>query len=276
MRNLDGPSVREVRVSRVDGAARTSDVDAAAVEEPLQVLINGRPFAVVMRTPGADRELAAGFLIGERIIVEPGDVLGIEPYRSREGLLQHNVVDVKVAEAAAARVAAATRAVTTNASCGLCGRQNVVSLTADGLLVRSDLRARADVLADLPARMRPAQAVFDRTGGLHAAALFTGAGSLTTTAEDVGRHNAVDKVVGARWWAGQWPVADHVLCVSGRLSYEIVLKALIAGVPIVVAVSAPSTLAIDLAEAGGITLAGFARGGRMNLYTHPTRVTDPA
>lgn len=271
-RAIDDRPLREVRVQRAAAGTRTDETDLAAVEEPLQVLINGTPFAVVMRTPGADRDLAAGFLIGERIVADAADVHAIEPVHSRDGRLQHNVVDVRVSAAAEARVAAVTRAVTTNASCGLCGRQNVLSLVADGLVVRSDLTIAVALAADLPARMRAAQAVFDRTGGLHAAALFTADGTMLHLAEDVGRHNAVDKVVGARWWAGELPLSTRVLCVSGRLSYEIVLKALIAGIPLIVAVSAPSTLAIDLAEGGGMTLAGFVRDGRMNVYCHGGRL----
>jgi FdhD protein len=264
---------RDVTVVRLTSHGRHEDVDTAAVEEPLQVVLNGKPFAVIMRTPGEDRNLTAGFLVSERIVSNRSDVLAIAALRSREGVLQHNVLEVTLAAPALQRVDAATRAVTMNASCGLCGRQNVESLVADGLAVRSPLVLATAVARALPGRMREAQRVFDRTGGLHAAALFDPDGTLATIAEDVGRHNAVDKVIGARWWNGDLPLARSVLCVSGRLSYEIVLKALIAGVPAVVAVSAPSTLAIELAEGGGITLAGFVRDGRMNVYTHPSRIT---
>jgi FdhD protein len=268
--------VRAVPVVRVGGARPGAAHDFAAVEEPLQILVGGRPFAVIMRTPGADRELIAGFLVGEGIVCEPGDLVGIEEARDAAGRVQHNVVDVGLGAAASARLARAARAVTMGTSCGLCGRQTIDALMADRPPVRSDFRITAAIVADLPRLMRGAQAAFDRTGGLHAAALVSPAGTLDRLAEDVGRHNAVDKVVGAMWLDGRWPVAGHALAVSGRASYEIVLKAFVAGVPVVAAVSAPSSLAIDLADRTGITLVGFVRDGRFNLYTHPARVHGAA
>jgi FdhD protein len=269
--DIDDRPARPVQVLKVAHEGRSEASDSAAVEEPLQVSINGAPFAVIMRTPGADRDLTAGFLLGERIAVDAGDIESMAPGHAR-GVLQHNVIEVALAAHAAGRVAAAARAVTTNASCGLCGRQHVDSLLADGLSVRSAFSVPAAVVAQCPARMREVQDVFERTGGLHAAALFDAHGAIERVAEDVGRHNAVDKVIGASWWAGRWPLDERMLCVSGRLSYEIVLKALIARIPVLVAVSAPSTLAIDLAAGAGVTLAGFVREGRMNVYTHPERI----
>jgi FdhD protein len=239
----------------------------------LQLVINGGAFAVIMRTPGADYDLAAGFLIGERIVAAFDDVVSLGPAPSRDGGMRHNVVDIVLGDLASSRLAAARRAVTTTASCGLCGRQSIDDLAAEGFDVRSPLQVAAETVAVLPTLMRRAQAIFDTTGGLHAAGLFRADATLEVIAEDVGRHNAVDKVVGSRWLAREWPLSERVLCVSGRLSYEIVLKALTAEIPIVAAVSAPSTLAIDLAERTGITLAGFVREGGLNVYTHPQRVT---
>jgi FdhD protein len=267
-----GAPVRAVPVVRVGGAQPGRAHDLAAVEEPLQILVAGRPFAVIMRTPGADRALVAGFLVAEGIVREPGDLLGVDEAPDAAGRAQHNVVDVHLGPAASARLAQAARAVAMSSSCGLCGRRTIDALVADRPPVDSDVRMAADVVVELPRLMRGAQAAFDRTGGLHAAALVSPEGSLDRLAEDIGRHNAVDKVVGAMWLEGCWPVAGHALAVSGRASYEIVLKAFAAGVPIVAAVSAPSSLAIDLAERTGITLVGFVRDGRFNLYTHPARV----
>jgi FdhD protein len=267
----DSPT-RSVDVVRVASGERRPAADTAVVEEPLQVVINGARFAVIMRTPGADRDLAAGFLLGERIVIEREELKALEPARARDGSPQHNVIEITLAGAAVSRLDSASRAVTTNASCGLCGRQSIDNLVAHGVVIRSDLTVSTRTLVELPRRMREGQAVFDRTGGLHAAALFRSGGELLDIAEDVGRHNAVDKIVGARWLAGDWPLGEYLLCVSGRLSYEIVLKALVAGIPLIAAVSAPSTLAIDLAQTTGITLAGFVRDGRMNVYTHPTRI----
>jgi FdhD protein len=268
-----GDTSRAVELVRWAAGTRQAGRDAAAVEEPLQLIVNGRAFAVIMRTPGPDGALAAGFLVGERIVQSFDDIVSLKPATAPDGGARHNVVDIVLGRAATARLAAVKRSVTTTAACGMCGRQSIDALAAAGLSVRSSCAFEAATLAELPARMRRAQTVFDTTGGLHAAGLFRADASLDQIAEDVGRHNAVDKVVGARWLARDWPLSKHVLCVSGRASYEIVLKALTAGIPIVAAVSAPSTLAIDLAETGGITLAGFVRENRLNVYTHPHRIT---
>jgi FdhD protein len=227
-----------------------------------------------MRTPGRDRELAAGFLIAERIVREPADLLELTAAPLRDGVPQHNVVDVRLSPAAAGRLDAARRLVTTTASCGLCGRQHIESLAADGLRVEPGAPVDGAMLLALPDVMRAAQDAFDATGGVHAAALVRRDGTLARAAEDVGRHNAVDKTIGGCWLAGEWPPRDVLLCVSGRASYEIVLKALVARIPIIVAVSAPSSLAIELADASGMTLAGFARDRRLNLYTHHERVRE--
>lgn len=269
---------RPLHLTRVQpgGASRTRDL--AAAEEPLEVRLHGEPFSVIMRTPGADVELAAGFLLAEQVLRHAGDLLTIEHGRGDghdDDLAVCNVLNVRLDEARAAALPAllaGRRQVSTSSSCGLCGRRTIESLCLDVPAVAADWRVDRQTIANLPVQLRQAQAAFEETGGLHAAGLFTPEGDLRDVAEDVGRHNAVDKVVGRALLAGELPLASRGLIVSGRVSFEIVQKALIAGVPIVAAVSAPSTLAIDLAEQGGITLVAFVRGERFNIYTHPQRV----
>ena len=264
-------AVRPVDVIRVQGATRTADADRAAVEEPLEIRLHGRPFAVVMRTPGEDRELAAGFLLSENVVAGPDDI-GAMAY-CRDAL---NVLDVTLAGPAVERLdelLASRRQVTTNSSCGLCGRLTIESLTVDRPALGGSFVVDSALLAALPDRLRSSQRLFDLTGGLHAAGLFTADGRLEGVAEDVGRHNAVDKVVGRMLLAEEFPILDRVLCVSGRASYEIVQKAYLAGIPIVASVSAPSSLAIDLARDGGLTLVGFVRGSAFNVYAHPERIS---
>jgi FdhD protein len=261
-------AVRRVSVVRMRAGPAAAAEDAAAVEEPLEVRLQGQPFAVIMRTPGADRELAAGFLLSEGVIGA-----GDRP-KMAEG---ENLIDVTLTGTAAEgveRQLQQRRNVVANSSCGVCGRLTVDSLRAGIAPITSTFRVSRQVIQGLPDTLRAAQAVFDQTGGLHAAALFGADGTLETSAEDVGRHNAVDKVVGRMLLAGRLPIADRLLFVSGRTSFEIVQKAAMAGVPLVAAVSAPSTLAIDLARDTGVTLLGFVRGDAFNIYTHPQRVTE--
>ena len=251
--------------------------DHVAVEEPMEVRVNGASFSVIMRTPGADRDLAAGFLLAEDVIRD-ADELGTIAYCqdvTDEG--RDNTINVTVTGAAAERLASRLserRQVTMTSSCGLCGRRTIESLQAHATAVRGDWTVSADVIASLPDRLRSSQAVFDSTGGLHAAGLFDRTGRLQLSAEDVGRHNAVDKIVGRTLLAGHHPLDASILLVSGRASFELVQKALLAGVPIIAAVSAPSSLAIDLAAHSNITLCGFVRGPRFNIYSHPARVVD--
>jgi len=274
-----------VTVVRVRGGARIEDTDRAAAEEPLEIRLHDRPFAVVMRTPGADRELAAGFLLAERVIRSADDLGTIAHCRdagAREGAprgyrpgASGNIVNVTLAGGSREdidRVLEARRQVTTSSSCGLCGRQTIDSLAEDAAPIHAAWTVPAAVIAALPAALRARQAVFDETGGLHAAGLFTRDGALVDVAEDVGRHNAVDKIVGRMLMREALPLTDHILCVSGRTSYEIVQKAVIAGIPVVAAVSAPSSLAIDLAAALGLTLIGFVRGDAFNIYAHAGRI----
>jgi FdhD protein len=248
----------------------------AAAEEPLEVRLHGKPFAVIMRTPGADRELAAGFLLSESIIRSHDDLGAVEHCRHPDYPEVHNVVDAYLVGEAAAGLAEhleQRRNILTSSSCGLCGRVTIDSLRLRAAPLAIGEPMEADVAAALPRTLRQRQSVFDETGGLHAAGLFTLAGTCERSAEDVGRHNAVDKVVGAMVFDDRVPLAGHALVVSGRASFEIIQKAWLAGVPIVCAVSAPSSLAIELAHEAGITLLGFVRDGGFNLYTHPQRIS---
>jgi len=267
---------RSFDIVRVRGSDRAAETDRAAAEEPLEIRLHQRPFAVVMRTPGADRELAAGFLLSERVIRD-GDDLGIIEHctdaRAGQAGQAGNVVNVTLTDPSRLdRVFDGRRQVTTNASCGLCGRLTIESLATDCAPVTSAMAMDASTFASLPTRLRAAQAVFEETGGLHAAGLFDADGNLRDVAEDVGRHNAVDKVIGRMLMRDALPLGANALCVSGRTSYEIVQKAVVGGIPIVAAVSAPSSLAIDLARAFGVTLAGFVRGDAFNIYAHPDRI----
>jgi len=273
---------RRVDVVRVRGRARATDTDRAAAEEPLEIRLHDRPFAVIMRTPGADRELAAGFLLAERVIRTAEDLGtiahctdGVDSPAKAGRYVRENVVNVTLANGSSERLErmlAERRQVTTSSSCGLCGRQTIESLATDVAPVRSTWAVTASIISTLPERLRARQAVFDDTGGLHAAGLFARDGALVDVAEDVGRHNAVDKIVGRMLMREALPLADHLLFVSGRTSFEIVQKAIIAGIPLVAAVSAPSSLAIDLAREFGVTLAGFVRGDGFNIYAHPERI----
>jgi FdhD protein len=266
---------QRVRIVRVndDGAIELDDM--AAVEEPLEIRLHDRPFVVIMRTPGEDRRLAAGFLLAEGVIGSNDDLGAVEHCRHPDHPDAHNVVNVFLLGAAAGALPerlAERRHVLANSSCGLCGRVTIESLrTRAAPIGGSDGIDRA-VLQRLPHALRQRQPLFDETGALHAAAIFTMSGDCVATAEDVGRHNAVDKVVGEMLLEERLPLSRHALVVSGRASYEIVQKAWLAGVPVIGAVSAPSSLAIQLAEQAGITLVGFLRPGGFNVYTHPFRV----
>jgi FdhD protein len=267
--------LRSVDVLRVRGRERVPDTDSAATEEPLEVRLHDRPFAVIMRTPGADRELAAGFLLAERVIRSSDDLGTIEHCDDPAADHPENIVNVTLVDGSSETIdglLADRRNVTTNSSCGLCGRRTIESLSAAAVPIRSGWSVPAATVAMLPLQLRARQAVFDETGGLHAAGLFTRGGTLIDVAEDVGRHNAVDKIVGRMLMRDALPLSDHLLCVSGRTSFEIVQKAIFAGVPVVAAVSAPSSLAIDLAQECGVTLVGFIRGDSFNIYTHPGRI----
>ncbi len=260
---------------RIEGDRRRTSFDRVATEEPLEIRVNGRPMAVTMRTPGHDFELAAGFLLTEGV-VDRGDELRTMRYCVPEDEPQQfNVVDVAVVDAARAE-AVAPRALFTSSSCGLCGRASISSVRSRAPLDVADdpIRLAVETLAAMPLRLREGQEVFASTGGLHAAALFDGDGGLVCLREDVGRHNAFDKVIGWAAMKGRLPLRSHVLVASGRASFELVQKALIAGAPALAAVSAPSSLAVELAQEAGMTLVGFLRGDTMNVYAGDHRVGD--
>jgi FdhD protein len=250
-------STTKVEVVRVpDGDA----TDVVAVEEPLEIRIGGRPVAVTMRTPGHDEELALGFALSE----------GLRPTGARlPDDLAANTIELDAPGFDASRLA---RSFYTSSSCGVCGKGALEAVAVEAQRVESDLRIASATVAALPDRLRAAQPAFDATGGIHATGLFGADGKLLCLREDVGRHNAMDKVVGWAFREGLLPLADAVLCVSGRLSFELVQKAAVAGCPILVAVGAPSSLAVELAADRGVTLCGFVRSGRMNVYTEPWRI----
>ena len=264
-----------VDVLRVDADTSVRRRDCAAVEEPLEIRLQGSPFIVTMRTPGADRELAAGFLLSERIILDADDLGTIRHCTDVDAGAEGNVLDVMLVGPARDRAEtalAARRPVTTTSACGVCGRRSIDDLVCDIAAISADWLMSAATVATLPKSLRGAQSVFDDTGGLHAAGLFDREGVLVGVAEDVGRHNAVDKVIGAQLLAERFPLSDRALFVSGRTSFEIVQKATVAGIPILGAVSAPSSLAIELAREGNVTLLGFVRGKTFNVYSGDHRI----
>ncbi len=265
-------------VLRVADGTSTRRPDTLVVEEPLEVRVGGRALAVTMRTPGDDFDLVAGFLATEGVLRTPEDLAGLRYCGGAEpgspGGGTYNVVDADLAPGTPPPDPSVERAFYTTSSCGVCGK---ASLDAVRVAVRHDLAAdpvRVDpaLLTGLPDRLREQQRVFDRTGGLHAAGLFAPDGELLCLREDVGRHNAVDKVVGWAVRQGRLPLTGLVLQVSGRLSFELVQKAAVAGVPVLSAVSAPSSLAVDLAQELGMTLVGFVRDGRLNAYAGEHRL----
>ena len=248
-----------------------------AVEEPLEIRVGGKPLAVTMRTPGHDFELAAGFLVSEGVIHHT------EHYRTARYCAganvddgnTYNVLDVGLAPGVAPPDPSIERAFYTTSSCGICGKASIEAVRTQSHFDIADdpLEIDSELLVTLPEALRAQQAVFDRTGGLHAAALFDGrTGEMLVTREDVGRHNAVDKVVGWALTNGRFPATSCVLMVSGRASFELTQKAMMAGIPMLAAVSAPSSLAADLAEEAGLTLVGFLRGSSMVVYSRPDRI----
>ncbi|MFT3661160.1 MAG: formate dehydrogenase accessory sulfurtransferase FdhD [Gordonia sp. (in: high G+C Gram-positive bacteria)] len=271
------------RVTRITvGDPARSRADLLAVEEPLELRIGGRPFTVTMRTPGNDVELVAGLLHAEGVITDPGH-LAVARYcagaTGESGENTYNVLDVTLADGVPAPEPGLERNVLTTSACGVCGATSIDAVTSvTRHPVHDDpLRIDPELLAGFPDELRRRQKVFERTGGLHAAALFDGrTGDLLVMREDVGRHNAVDKVLGRALLQGLLPARETVLMVSGRASFELTQKALMAGVPLLAAVSAPSSLAAELAEEAGLTLVGFLRGPSMVVYSGAQRVARPA
>ncbi|SFC42883.1 formate dehydrogenase accessory sulfurtransferase FdhD [Streptomyces aidingensis] len=281
------------RILRIRDGAVTARTDTLAGEEPLEIRLNGRRLAVTMRTPGDDFALAAGFLVSEGVLGRPEELTRITYCSGTDdsGANTYNVVDVRLAEGVPLPEFSLERNVYTTSSCGVCGKAALEAVrttsrwplpgpaeaAAAAEAAGPGPRLTPELLAGLPGRLRGAQRVFDRTGGLHAAGLFAaGDGRLLDVREDVGRHNAVDKVIGRALHEGLLPLAGTVLAVSGRASFELAQKAVMAGIPVLAAVSAPSSLAVELAEETGLTLVGFLRGTSMNVYAGAHRLELPS
>jgi FdhD protein len=279
---MKSPAHRDVEIDALRDAGDARRSDAIAVEEPLEIRVmrdglpeadenggTGRSISVTMRTPGNDPELALGFLHGEGVVRSPSDVVDVGACGPTG-----NVIRVTVRADLPLDLARLTRNFYTTSSCGVCGKASIEAVTqnAGTRRVTGDLVVRESVLRGLPDTLRAAQREFAETGGMHAVGLFTGAGELLASREDVGRHNAMDKLVGAALRDGELPWTDRVVLLSGRASFELLQKAMMAGAPVVAAIGAPSSLAVELAEAAGITLVAFLRPGGCNVYCHPARV----
>jgi FdhD protein len=270
-------SKTKVRVRVVEDGRSRVRPDALATEEPMEVrVVSGdrrQSVAVTMRTPGADFELAAGFLYGEGVVSSPEDIKRISYCVDVDAEQQYNIVNVELREGRAYDLRPLERHFHTSSACGVCGKASLEQLELRGCpVIPPGPRMPAEKIYALPGKLREAQGLFEATGGLHAAALFDADGELVALKEDVGRHNATDKLVGWALLEGRLPLSDHAVMVSGRSSFEILQKCLTAGVPIVCAISAPSSLAVEVARRFDITLVGFLRGNRFNVYSAPERV----
>ncbi|MBK9163037.1 MAG: formate dehydrogenase accessory sulfurtransferase FdhD [Acidobacteria bacterium] len=287
-------SVARTDVHRVVGESRAKALDDLAIEEPLEIRLGfhdakHRAVSITMRTPGEDAELAAGFLFTEGIVKVPEHIkkihhcgrLGVPASTgkiptdelTKAGIPNSNTIRVDLAEGATVDIKKLERHFYTTSSCGVCGKSSIEALRTEAKPIAANcLRVSADLIHSLPNKLRGSQNVFDRTGGLHASALFDSDGRLDIVREDVGRHNALDKVIGRKFLDGEVPLGERVLLVSGRASFELVQKALVAGIPILAAVGAPSSLAVELAREYGMTLAGFVRDGRFNVYCGGERI----
>lgn len=274
-------SQTKARVTIFDSGRKAQRADRVVTEEPLEIRISGaggsKTVAVTMRTPGADFELAAGFLFSEGVVSDRSDIAGIS-YCKDDDLPPdqlYNIVIVELASAPKVALDVLERHFQTTSACGVCGKANLDALSLRGIdRVDGAMRVPVGTITALPDRLRGAQRLFESTGGLHAAGLFDTEGEPIAVREDVGRHNAVDKLTGWALLAGAVPLSERILMVSGRTSFEILQKAAVAGIPLVCSVSAPSSLAIDVATEFGITLIGFLRGERFNLYAGPERIAE--
>jgi FdhD protein len=275
---LDPERVMHVEVSHWQEHECLRRDDQLTVEEPLEIQVAHQSLAVIMRTPGHDRELAMGFLFSERVIQSADEVERIEDALDEDGLPLANVVNVTLRtirqqDTFCARPATFERHFAVSASCGLCGKTSIADLLSETIPLDNNVpHVSAETFYNLDAQLRAQQKVFGYTGGLHAAGLFSCRGELLLLREDVGRHNAVDKLVGHGLLYGLYPYQEHILLVSGRTSFEVIQKALLARIPYIAAISAPSSLAVELADKAGITLVGFLRGHSMNVYTHSERL----
>jgi FdhD protein len=271
---LNHPGISAVSIASVIDSVATDEMDEVSVEEPLEIRIrapgetksNGRSIAVTMRTPGADAELAAGFLFTEGIVRQRSDV-------TRISATFRNVVVAELASESQVEPSRVERQSYVSSSCGVCGKRSISAVFAHRhFRIATDRpRIQTQIIHQLAHTLRAAQEAFGRTGGLHAAALFSSSGELLSEYEDVGRHNALDKLIGAEFLGGRLPPADRILLVSGRASFELIQKATMAGIPVLAAVGAPSSLAVSLAREAGLTLLGFVRDGRFNVYSDPGR-----
>lgn len=279
---VDRPgSQTKARVTVFDADRRTQRTDRVVTEEPLEIRITGpggsKTVAVTMRTPGADFELAAGFLFSEGVVSDRSDIAGIS-YCKDDDLPAdqlYNIVIVDLAAPPKVAIDVLERHFQTTSACGVCGKANLDALAMRGVgRIGGSFQVPVETITALADRLRDAQRLFESTGGLHAAGLFSAEGDAISVREDVGRHNAVDKLTGWALLAGRMPLSDRILMVSGRTSFEILQKAAVARIPVVCSVSAPSSLAIDVATEFGITLVGFLRGERFNLYTSPERIVE--
>lgn len=259
-------NVLTVPLRRVEAGQVSEIQDFVAVEEPLEIVVNGRSVSITMRTPGHDSELAAGFLFTEGLLIGPHQIASIGQTINSVQIVLHPDVEIDLDRLA--------RHFYMSSSCGVCGKASIEALRTGPCptIPRDSPQVDAAVISRLPALLRAEQAVFERTGGLHAAALFDAQGSLLTLREDVGRHNAVDKIAGSEMLAGRAPCSDRILLVSGRASFELMQKSLMAGIPILAAVGAPSSLAVEIAQRFGLTLLGFVRDGRFNIYSGAGRI----
>lgn len=264
---------RAQHVTAADAVARP---ETLAVEEPLEIRVNGTPLTVTMRTPGSDVELAQGFLLTEGLVSRREDIAAVQYCSGAgpDGLNTYNVLDVTLAQGVPMPDVDVTRNFYTTSSCGVCGKSSLDAVRLSSKHAPGDdpLVVDADMLSALPDKLRDRQKVFAATGGLHGAALFDAHGTALVVREDIGRHNAVDKVIGWALESGRVPLTGTVLLVSGRASFELTQKAVMAGIPLLAAVSAPSSLAVDLAAQSGLTLVAFLRGDSMNVYSRPDRV----
>jgi FdhD protein len=267
-------AAKQTHVIEWNGGRQQRVLDELAAEEPLEIRLNGRPINVTMRTPGDDFELAAGFLRTEGIVTGREGIAGIAYASGPGGEVTGNLVDVTLTARTGVDTKHLKRHFVATSSCGLCGKVSIEAVRARNIQPPDHaISIDADCLVGLPDRLRSVQRIFGRTGGLHAAALFDANGTLLVTREDIGRHNAVDKVIGYALLEGQLPLSQRILLVSGRGGFEIVQKALIAGVPVVASVSAPSSLAVQLAREYNLTLIGFLRGSRFVVYSGEERLT---
>lgn len=275
--------VKHFVVQRVQGRRIETIRDTLVIEEPLEIRLNNIPLAVVMRTPGHDHDLARGFLLTEGILPTPtangqkqianrGEHVEIDHARDELGLEIPNVINCRVPEVSPAEIAGWQRHIFASSSCGICGRASIDRVRVQTAPANSQWRLPLTVLQILPEKLRVYQTTFSRTGGLHAAALFSTSGEIMALREDIGRHNAVDKILGGALREGKWPLENWGLLVSGRLSFELVQKALLGGIAVLAGLSAASSLAVELAAETGMTLIGFLRGETAVVYANPQRI----